>query len=357
MNDLLDIIVGLLGKGEDLVLARVISVKGSSPRHLGATMVVCRDGGIEGTVGGGLIEASAMRKATDLFREKSFIRLSFDMTDDDVTVADMVCGGKIELLVEYLPAGHETSEIFSKLLDSRRHNHRSFLITTLPAGDNGRGSLRHEVLIPGDVCATGSDGSAGISARLTDAVSGLTGPTLMDIEGHQFWVDIVHNTGVLYLFGAGHVSREVNDLAARVGFMTVVLDDRAEYANRQRFAQPAEVIVLKSFDNCLADLKLDDDSYVVIVTRGHVYDRIVLEQALRSNAGYIGMIGSNRKRDAVYKALLADGFTVEQLEKVYCPIGLKIETETPAEIAVSIVGELIEKRAQKRKWKSQASRP
>jgi len=356
MNNLLDTIVGLLEQGDDMVLARVISVKGSSPRHLGATMVVRRDGGIEGTVGGGLIEAAAMKKAVDLFREQSFARLSFDMTGDDVTVADMVCGGKVELLVEYLPASRDLSEIFLRLLDSRRHNHRSFLVTALSEGHKSRGTLQHKVLTSDSTCATGSDGSAGISGRLTDTIFGLTAPALVDIDGHEFWVDIVLNTGVLYLFGAGHISREVNDLAARVGFTTVVLDDRAEYANRQRFGQSADVIVLKSFDNCLADLKLDDDSYVVIVTRGHVYDRIVLEQALRSTAGYIGMIGSNRKRDAIYKALLSNGFTAEQLASVHCPIGLQIETETPAEIAVSIVGELIEMRAQKRKCKSLASR-
>jgi len=354
MTDLLDIITGLLGRGEDLVLARVISVKGSGPRHLGTTMVIRRDGGIEGTVGGGLIEAAAMKKAVDLFSEKGFARLFFDMTGDDVTVADMVCGGKLELLVEHLPADRETSEIFARILTSRRQNHRSFLVTTLPAADNGSGPLDHRVLTPDSTCATGSDGSTGLSGRLTDIIWGLAGPALVDIDGHQFWVDVVLNTGVLYLFGAGHISREVNDLAARVGFMTVVLDDRAEYANRDRFGQPAEVVVLTSFDNCFDELKLDDDSYVVIVTRGHLYDKVVLAQALRSDAGYVGMIGSNRKRDAIYKALLSDGFTAEQLEKVHCPIGLKIETETPAEIAVSIVGELIEARAQKRKCKSLA---
>ena len=356
MTDLLDIIADLLGRGEDLVLARVISVKGSGPRHLGTTMVIRRDGGIEGTVGGGLIEAAAMKKAVDLFREKGFARLFFDMTGDDLTTAGMVCGGKLELLVEHLPADRETSETFARLLNSRRHNHRSFMVTTLPSVDNGPGPLERSVLIPGSTCATGSDGSAGLSGRLTDTIWGLAGPALVDIEGRQFWIDLVLNTGVLYLFGAGHISREVNDLAARVGFMTVVLDDRDEYANRERFGQPAEVVVLKSFDNCFADLKLDDDSYVVIVTRGHLYDKVVLEQALRSKAGYIGMIGSNRKRDAIYKALLSDGFNAEQLEKVHCPIGLKIETETPAEIAVSIVGEMIEVRAQKRKWKSLTSR-
>jgi xanthine dehydrogenase accessory factor len=133
-----------------------------------------------------------------------------------------------------------------------------------------------------------------------------------------------------------------------------VLDDREEYANRGRFAEQAQVIVLKSFDNCFDGLQLDGNSYVVIVTRGHAYDKTVLAQALHTKAGYIGMIGSNRKRDAIYKALLAEGFTAEQLKTVHCPIGLKIETETPAEIAVSIVGELIEKRAQKRKCKSPA---
>ncbi len=356
MTDLLDIITGLLKKGEDLVLVRVISIKGSSPRHLGATMIVRRNGGIEGTVGGGLIEAAAMRKAGDLFKEKGFARLLFDMTGDDVTVADMVCGGKCELLVEHLTADRDMVEIFKQLADSRRHNHKSYMITALPPVDNGSGSLEHSVLIPGSTCATGSDGSSGLSGRLTDTVWGLAEPSLIDIEGHQFWVDVVLNTGVLYIFGAGHVSREVNDLAVRVGFMTVVLDDRDEYANQDRFGPPAQVVVLKSFDNCFAGLELDDNSYVVIVTRGHVYDRIVLEQALRSKAGYIGMIGSNRKRDAVYKALLSNGFTAGQLEKVHCPIGLKIETETPAEIAVSIVGELIEERARNRKCKSRASR-
>ncbi|MDD5398082.1 MAG: XdhC family protein [Dehalococcoidia bacterium] len=357
MTDLLDIIAGHLQRGEDLVLARVISIKGSSPRHLGAAMIIRRNGGIEGTVGGGLIEAAAMRKAVDLFREKGFARLWFDMTGDDVTVADMVCGGKCELLIEYMPADSNTSEVFDRLLAGRRRNHKSYMITSLPVADEGSGPLEHIVLAPGSTCATGSDGSAGLTARLTDTVWGLNEPALVDIEGHQFWVDIVLNTGVLYIFGAGHISREVNDLAARVGFVTVVLDDRTEYANRERFALPAEIIVLKSFDDCYDGLQLDDDSYVVIVTRGHAYDKTVLAQTLHTKAGYIGMIGSNRKRDAIYKTLLAEGFTAEQLEKVHCPIGLKIETETPAEIAVSIVGELIEKRAQKRKWKGQASRP
>ena len=350
MTEIFDVISDLLDQGEDLVLTRVISVKGSAPREVGASMVIRRNGEIAGTVGGGLIEAAAIKKAPELFRKKGFARLTFDMTSDDLTSEDMVCGGKLELLVEYLPADEETINVFTGVKDSRRNNQKSFLITSLPDLKEGTVPLQRCLLSPGNTCATGSDGSAEVMDRLKDTVHSLTGPSLVEIDEKRFWVDIIPNRGVLYIFGAGHISREVNDLASRVGFMTVVLDDRAEFANQARFKKPAEVIVLKSFENCFDGLPLDGDSYVVIVTRGHLYDKAVLEQALRSKAGYIGMIGSARKRDTIYKALLAEGFTLEQLESVRCPIGMKIDTETPAEIAVSIVGELIDVRSQKRQW-------
>jgi len=103
--------------------------------------------------------------------------------------------------------------------------------------------------------------------------------------------------------------------------------------------------VLFSFEQAFASLEMDSDSYVVIVTRGHLHDKTVLEQALRTKAGYIGMIGSRRKRDMVYQTLLSEGFTQEDIDRVHCPIGLNIGGETPEEIAVSIVAELIKARS------------
>jgi xanthine dehydrogenase accessory factor len=194
-------------------------------------------------------------------------------------------------------------------------------------------------------------------ASLKDNVRALAASSLVECEGKRYWADVIVNGGTVYIFGAGHISREVADLALRVGFNVVVLDDRDEYANTQRFARPIDVVVLKSFDNCFDGLTVDAGSYLVIVTRGHLCDKVVLEQALKSGAGYIGMIGSARKRDTIYHALMDSGVSEQQLKQVHCPIGLKIDTETPEEIAVSIVGELIDKRAQMRQWKNQASRP
>ena len=103
--------------------------------------------------------------------------------------------------------------------------------------------------------------------------------------------------------------------------------------------------VPKSFDEAMEDLPIDADSFIVIITRGHRHDRVVLEQALRTDAGYIGMIGSLRKRDAIYAALREEGVSAEDIRRVHSPIGLPIKAETPEEIAVSVVAEMIAERA------------
>ena len=135
-----------------------------------------------------------------------------------------------------------------------------------------------------------------------------------------------------------------------VDFRTVALDDRAEFANPGRLDSADEIIVVPSLENAMEDLPIDEDSYIVIVTRGHSHDGTVLEQALRTNAGYIGMIGSRKKRDELYKSLAAEhGFGTDDFARVHSPVGLNIGAETPEEIAVSIVAEMILVRAEKNK--------
>jgi xanthine dehydrogenase accessory factor len=124
----------------------------------------------------------------------------------------------------------------------------------------------------------------------------------------------------------------------------VVLDDRTEFASSDRFPGAYSVRVIEDFNQALHNLEIDADSYLVIITRGHQFDREVLAQALKSKAGYIGMISSSRKRDTIYAALKEAGVTQSELVKVHSPIGIPIGGETPEEIAVSIVGELIAER-------------
>jgi xanthine dehydrogenase accessory factor len=125
----------------------------------------------------------------------------------------------------------------------------------------------------------------------------------------------------------------------------VVIDDREMFANRDRFPEVDEVIV-SEFEKCFDQLNMNDSSYIVIVTRGHLYDGFVLEQAVKTNARYIGMIGSKKKIKTLYQNLVEKGISKEALKRVHAPIGIEINSETPEEIAVSIVAELIKVRGE-----------
>jgi xanthine dehydrogenase accessory factor len=145
---------------------------------------------------------------------------------------------------------------------------------------------------------------------------------------------------VLYVFGAGHIARSVVPLAAKVGFNTVVVDDREKFADRRFFPDATDVIVA-DFTIVFQRLTLTASSYVVIVTRGHRYDQLVLGEAIRTPAGYVGLIGSRAKIHRIFRALLQQGATRERLAEVKAPIGLDLGCRTPEEISVSIVAQLI----------------
>ena len=148
---------------------------------------------------------------------------------------------------------------------------------------------------------------------------------------------------ILYLFGAGHISTFVAPLAKMIGFKVIVIDDREEFANSERF-QDVDEIMVQPFSEVLNGIEFTPSTYIVIVTRGHVHDRNILKGVIDKKTAYIGMIGSRRKKKIIFESLVEDGVHEKLLDRVHSPIGLDIGADTPEEIAVSIVGELIESR-------------
>jgi xanthine dehydrogenase accessory factor len=134
-------------------------------------------------------------------------------------------------------------------------------------------------------------------------------------------------------------------LAAHVDFQVVVCDDREEFARPDRFPEARAVHVVPEFRSLADIIPCTEESYLLVLTRGHLYDQEVLAQALRTPARYIGMIGSRKKRDLVCQNLRTQGFTQADFSRVHCPIGTSIGSETPQEIGISIVGELIAARS------------
>ena len=166
-------------------------------------------------------------------------------------------------------------------------------------------------------------------------------------ENPEAYIDEFDIKNTVYIFGAGHVAKAIAPILKYVDFGVVVLDDRADYANVKRYPQVDGVKVLDSFDNCFDGLPMDENSYVIIVTRGHAKDYDVLIQALELpvEPAYIGMIGSKRKVAVSLKQLAETGIPQEKIDRVYSPIGMSIFAETPEEIAISVVGEMIKVRS------------
>lgn len=336
----------MLSDGESVAMATILSRAGSAPRLAGTRMLIRRDGSIVGTIGGGLLEGEVMAAAPAVLEtgrpEIRHFDLNFANADDRM---DMICGGKVEVLLERLDPDPASLRILGRLLDARKAGRTVFLAATIPA--EGEPAARALLLPDGTIFGDGRFPEP-LLPKLAEAAGRNRAPAVIEMEGRAFLVEPTLNAGTVYLFGAGHVSREVARLAVMTGFRTVVLDDRAEFAGRDRFPEADDVRVLADFEHPLDGLEVGPDSYLVIVTRGHSHDRTVLAEALKTNAGYIGMIGSRRKRDGIYAALRKTGVTEDQIARVHCPIGIPIGAETPEEIAVSIVGQLIAERAARR---------
>ncbi len=170
----------------------------------------------------------------------------------------------------------------------------------------------------------------------------------------QVFLEPIHSQPTVYLFGAGHIGFAVSKIAKMTGFRVVIIDDRPAYANAERFPD-ADDFYVEDPAEMVSKLKLNKTSYLVIACRGHLEDQRVLTEAVKTPAGYIGMIGSKKKVKTVFSNLKASGITQKTLDKIHAPIGLPIATETPEEIAVSIMAEIINARRQKTPGQVKAS--
>lgn len=333
-------ILELLGGGEDLVLATILTHQGSTPRAMGAQMVVRPDGRIRGTIGGGKVEADVIEAAAEVRAKAMATVRDYDLAGRAAEGMDLICGGLLSVLVEHLAVSPGARSRYQAVVEELEAGRRALSVALLPE-TNPSGPLKRFVVRQDGSVAGDLEAAAGVVDRIASAFGQNRSTGTVDLDGKRYLVEPVCSRGTVFIFGAGHVSLELARLTSRIEFRTVVLDDRSEFANRERFPMADEVHVTAGFDTALEGLPVGPDSYLVIVTRGHKHDKSVLGQALGTSAGYIGMIGSRSKRGQVYAALLEEGFSRESLERVHCPIGLEIGAETPEEIAVSIAGELI----------------
>lgn len=342
MNEIINSACRLLEDNQPFVIATIVSRKGSTPRTAGAKMIVTLEGNIFGTIGGGLLEARSVEAAVTILKGGPVRFIPFDLSREKATTMDMICGGKAEVLLDLITPSHDNIELFQRWRNAVGQGECCHFVTAAHGSSRRIDHISHCLICENETVF----GQWPLKEqRIGPLLSEITSTSVITLDHMTLIIEPTPRLSRVYIFGAGHVAQPTARFATMVGFYVAVMDDRAEFANKTRFPEAHETHVIKDFNRALSELSIDQDSYIVILTRGHCHDGTVLKQALKTNAGYIGMIGSRRKRDLIYDELLDQGFSPDDFSRVNAPIGLNIDAETPEEIAMSIVAELIQKRA------------
>jgi xanthine dehydrogenase accessory factor len=288
--------------GEDIALATVVETWGSSPRPLGSKMVVTRSGKMAGSVSNGCIEGAVFEEAQKVLQTGKPKLAAFGVADDAAFEVGLACGGHIEVFVQPLAPAHQ------RLIAMLQRNEAATLRTNLVSG----------------------------AADLTPGAP--SGSELARREGDWF-VEPLRRPAHLVIVGAIHIAIPLHRLAKLMGYRVTVVDARAKFATKERFPEADELIVSWP-DEAMSKLTLDNSTYVVILTHDPKFDLPALRSVLGKEVGYIGAIGSRRTNQNRFDALLAEGFTEEQLSLVHGPVGLDLGGRGAEETALGILAEI-----------------
>ena len=344
MKEVIQEAVKLLESSQPYVLATVVRTKGSTPQKPGAMLLVRQDGSGVGTLGGGCVEGDIWFAAKEILRRHGGPEFKDYYLNEDIAARDgLVCGGTMYFYLEPMRGPEDFLSLGQELLDAYEGGDPVTLamVVNVPQGATNLGAkllLRHDGSVSGTL---GEDQLNTRAVEVAQRVAGL-GVTehFITHDGTEVFVEGFTTPPTLVMVGAGHVGKATADLAHMLGYRVFVVDDRAEFANAERFPY-AEKIAVASYDQWATHLSINVNTFIVAATRGHRYDDMALESALTTRARYIGLLGSRRKTLMIYQRLLQDGIPIERLRQVHAPIGLDIGALTPEELAVSIMSEVI----------------
>jgi len=312
------------------VLCGIVSSHGSTPRGAGAKLLVLEGGRTLGTIGGGAVEYRAVQLAKELLQKGESRFEHYDLTPGGAAGTDMICGGDVQVYFQYFdPSDAAAREALQSVLALLDAPGPSWLVTAITGTGWRIGTYDR------------AHGLRGLDISPGRIEPLLTSRGTLDEGNPVLFTEPLTRAGTVYLFGGGHVARELAHILAMTDFRVVVCDQRAETVTREFFPE-ASSLICAPFPEALQHTgPITTEDYIVIMTPGHQGDYEVLSQALQTPAKYIGCIGSRKKVAVTRERLLADGFTEGDITRVHAPIGLPIGGETPAEVAVSVAAQLI----------------
>ena len=330
MHDIATDLTRWLAAGEEIALATVVRAGGSSPRPPGSRMAVSRSGSVAGSISNGCLEGAVFEEAQTVLAGDPQKRLTYGPVTEGSWEIGLACGGSIEVYLESLAAVHQ------RLLPALAASQTVGLATRLDGSGHllasPEGPLEGDAALA-DMLASLFPGPAAELRRTPEENAAC------DVKGEVF-LEVFTPAPTLIIVGASHLAIPLVGLAQTVGFRVQVVDARRTFATPERFPSVDELIVAWPQDALRSD-DLGPQHYVVILSHDPKFDLPALRESLRSRAGYIGLLGSRSTQDSRLAALSEEGFSKNELERIHGPIGLDLGGREAAEIALSILAEIV----------------
>ncbi len=348
LRDILKALADLRARGEPAALATITRVKGSTYRREGARLLIRQDATTVGSISGGCLEGDVAEAAGEVMRTGHPRMLTYDLTADDDAVwgLGLGCNGAIDVFVE--PARDEAGLDLAALLQDAIDHRRSAALATVIASPPGAARVGSRVFVPEDGQVKGSLGDAALDAKAVAAVRSQIAKERSAVvpldapRGVELFVEVLTPPIPLLVCGAGHDTLPLVHLAHELGWWVMVADSRPAFATRERFPEADEVFLAE--DRGVPGVaRIDRHTFVVVMTHNFLHDLELLRGLLTTPARYIGLLGPRARTDKLLAELAKQGGVLDAVQRarLYGPVGLDTGADSPEEIALSIVAEIL----------------
>lgn len=364
MKEIIQAVVHALQRGQAVALVTVIRSMGSTPRHAAAKMVVRADGSFVGTIGGGSMEHKAIRDAVAALTAGESTLVKYPLIGKSAQSLGL-CGGTQEVFIDVLASqlsngrSLERLNLFDTIITAYDAGEPAALITVVRSPGEMGWQVGQKSLLRHDRSVCGQLGGGEMEERLLTAAQRALDQnrpirlgyrpeddTFLELdslsrESAEFFVDVVQPKSELLIIGTGHIGLALAEFGRIIGMRVVVVDDRLEWLQRFPDADETFLVPYEAKTETLGPMPvtITPSTYIVVATWG--WDEPALEQVVTSPAPYIGLVASRRKAKIIFDSLLTRGASAEDLARVRVPAGLHLGAETPEEIALSIMAEIL----------------
>ncbi|MEA2110363.1 MAG: XdhC/CoxI family protein [Pseudomonadota bacterium] len=321
-----------------IAICTIIDKHGSVPRGIGTRMLVRTDGSIEGTIGGGIGEHEIITQARQAINKSESLVVETSLAGEQGLDSPAICGGWFQTLINYW--SHDDRELAEKITLALGNSDPVTLLEVVSSNDPDYPTGAKLLLDPKSRNTLAESGISGTGDKLTSAWLAEQKTGILQLCECKVLVTPLAPPAKMVVFGAGHLAVPLVEMASWCGFEITVIDDRQEFACPDRFPRAAKVLVAP-MEN-IRELELSSvTTYFILITREHRHDDLLLRQLLGTPYAYLGMIGSRRRTSKVKERLINDGFPMTEIKALHAPIGVEINAQTPEEIAISIMAEVI----------------